>query len=179
MSISRQLTRWGSWIAVLAVLLAACSSKPEVLPQGGNPIPTPIAGTDVGSAPDSQAAASPEDTFRRYINDSIAALVDSQQQKINMRQRYQNPDQTKLDLGGLLTEVSILEDRTKIKQTNDNNANATVDMDVRIKYADGDSESFTCLYQVILQSAVNVKNATVWYVINPDAFPIFVSCKRK
>jgi hypothetical protein len=172
----KQIIYWGSWV-VVAVLLAACSK--EVLPSGGNPIPTPIVGVDVGTAPDSQAAATPDDTYKRYINDSIAALVSSQKQKINMRQRYQNPDQTKLDLGGLVTEISILEDRTKIKEVNDKNANAVVDMDVRIKYADGDLQSFVCKYQVAMQSALNTKNVSVWYVINPDVFPVFLSCTRK
>jgi len=173
-----RIAQWGSCVLALAILLGACAPK-EVLPSGGNPIPTPIKGVDVGNDPTSQAAANPEDTYKRYIKDSIAALVDAQQQKINMRERYQNPGQTKLDLGGLLTEISILEDRTTIKQVNDNNANAKVDMDVRIKYADGDVQSFACIYQVVLQSAVNAQNATVWYVINPDVFPIFVSCSRK
>ncbi len=174
-----QLGQWGSCLLATAILLVACSSKPEVLPTGGNPIPTPVTGTDVGNAPDSQAAVTPDDTYKRYINDSIAALVDSQKQKINMRQRYQNPDQTKLDLGGLLTDISILEDRTEVKQVNDHSANANVDMDVRIKYADGDLQSFSCAYKVALQSAVNAQSATVWYVINPDLFPIFSNCKRK
>ena len=43
-----------------SVVLAACRN--EVLPQGGNPIPTPRAGVDVGNAPDSQAAATPDET---------------------------------------------------------------------------------------------------------------------
>lgn len=157
-----------------AGLLVACSQTPtEVLPQGGNPIPTPVVGESVGTAPDSQAAAVPEETYKRYINDSIAALVDAQQQKINMRQRYQSPEQTKLDLGGLLTEISILEDRTEISKPSDSSANANVSMDVRIKYADGDLNSYTCQYQVVMQSGTNGKNETVWYVINPDVFPAF------
>jgi hypothetical protein len=179
MSITRKYVPLGICLAVLAALLAACSPKPEVLPQGGNPIPTPVAGVNVGNAPDSQAAATPDESYKRYINDSVAALVDSQQQKINMRQRYQNPEQTKKDLSGMLTAISILEDRTKIKQVNDTSANANVDLDVRIKYADGDTQSFNCQYAIALQSAVNAKNATVWYVINPDVFPAFVNCKRK
>ena len=163
---------------VAAIALAACTAE-EVVPQGGNPIPTPRTGENVGISPDSQAAATPEETFSRYINDSIAAQVALQQQKINMRQRYQNPDQTLQDLGGLLTEISILEDRTKTSQVNDNNANANVDTDVRIVFADGDTETRVCKYQVVLQSGKNAKGDTVWYVINPDAFPIFVSCTVK
>ena len=165
---------------LMTLVLAACGGK-EVLPEGGNPIPTPIKGENVGDAPDSQAAATPEETFSRYIDDSIAALVAGQSQKLSLRARFQNPEQTEKDLGGLLSEVNILEDRTKIKKVTDTSTNATanVDIDIRVKWADGDTESFTCNYAVTLQSGENKEGETVWYVINPDAFPVFVNCTRK
>jgi hypothetical protein len=78
-------------------------------------------------------------------------------------------------VGGLLTEISILEDRTEISKPTDTSANANVAMDVRIKYADGDSQSYTCTYKVVMQSGANAKNETVWYVINPDVFPAFAA----
>ncbi|MBM4423776.1 MAG: hypothetical protein FJ030_10330 [Chloroflexi bacterium] len=158
----------------VSIALAACGN--EVLPQGGNPIPTPRAGEDVGNAPDSQAAATPDETFTRYVNDSIAAQVILQSQKLAMRQRYQNPDQTLQDVGGLLTEITVLENRTKVNQYNDTNATANVDIDICINYADGDSETRTCKYQVALQQGENSKGESVWYVINPDAFPVFSNC---
>lgn len=168
------------FVLLMTLALAACGSK-EVLPEGGNPIPTPIKGEEVGDAPDSQAAATPEETISRYLNDSIAALVAGQLQKLQLRARYQNPEQTEQDLGGLLSEINVLEDRTKVKKVTDTSTNATasVDLDVRVKWADGDTESFTCAYAVTLQSGENKKGETVWYVINPDAFPLFVNCTRK
>ena len=166
---------------VVAIVLAACTG--EVVPQGGNPIPTPIEGENVGSAPSSQAATTPEETFSRYLKDSLGALVAQQNQKLEMRQRYQNPEQTKEDLGGLLAEINVLEDRTKIKKVAETSTNATanVDMDVRVSWADGDQETFTCGYAVTLQQAENDKGEVVWYVINPDSFPIFAQgvCQRK
>lgn len=195
----KQVVMGAIYAAAVTALLAACSSAPvggvnptplptstpppEVIPAGGNPIPTPIIGENVGTAPDSQAAAVPEESFKRYINDSIAGLVAIQVQKITIRQRYQNPSQTEQDLGGLLTAVNILEDRTKIKKVTDTSTNATAnaDIDVRITWADGDTQSFTCKYAVTLQAAENANRETVWYVINPDVFPIFANgvCLQK
>lgn len=162
---------------LVALFLTACKGN-EVLPQGGNPIPTPRIGDQVDNLLDSQAAATPEETFSRYIRDSIAATVAVQQTKINMRGRYQNPDQTSQDLSGLVSEISLLEDRTKVNSPKDTAANAKVDLDVRVKYADGDTQTFTCNYNVSLQRGANTKGVNVWYVINPDAFPLFVSCAR-
>jgi hypothetical protein len=164
-------------VPMLILVLTACRGN-EVLPEGGNPIPTPRVGDVVDNSPDSQAAATPEETFSRYIRDSIAATVAVQQTKINMRGRYQNPDQTLQDLGGLVSEISVLTDRTQIKTPKDTAANAKVDLDVRVKYADGDSQTFTCKYDVALQRGANTQGDNVWYIINPDAFPLFVSCVR-
>jgi hypothetical protein len=170
-------------LVVLAMALTSCNiGRPtEVLEEGGNIIPTPIAGENVGEAPGSQAAATPEETASRYLKDSLGSLVAQQTQKIELRERYQNPSQTVEDLGGLLTEISVLEDRTEVKKVNENSTNATanVDLDVRVTWADGDTESFTCKYAVTLQQAENDDEEEVWYVINPDAFPLFVNCSRK
>lgn len=152
----------------------------EVLEEGGNPIPTPIEGVDVGEEASSQAAGTPEDTFRRYITASLGSLVALQQQRIELRQRYQNPEQTKEDLGGLVTAINVLEDRTEIKKVTETSTNATanVDVDVRVEYADGDRQTFTCKYPITLQQAENEDGDNVWYVINPAEFPLFVSCVR-
>lgn len=179
----KQLVGWGG-AAILVAALGACStSSTEVLPAGGNSIPTPIVGENVGMSPESQAASAPEETVKRYLKDSIAGLVAVQTQKITLRQRYQNPDQTKQDLGGLLTAVNILEDRTKIKKANANSTSATAnaDIDVRVTWADGDTQSFSCKYALNLQAAQNANQETVWYVINPDIFPIFATgvCVQK
>jgi hypothetical protein len=168
-------------VAVLAalVLVFAFRKPAEVLPKGGNPIPTPVPGEEVGPALASQAAAAPEETFQRYIHDSIAAQVALQQAKVNMRQRYQNPDITAQDLGGIVTDISVLDDRTTFTLPQQNVSNAHAEFDIRLTFADGDSETRTCSYQVNMQQGVNSAGAAVWYVINPDAFPVFNSCTVK
>ncbi len=174
---SKSFNRLAVILLTASLALTACRGG-EVLPQGGNPIPTPREGETVGTVADSQAAATPEETFTRYIRDSIAATVAVQQTKIGMRGRYQEPEQTLQDLGGLVSEIAVLEDRTKISSPKETAANAKVDLDVRVMYADGDTQTFTCRYAVSMLRGANKKGANVWYVINPDAFPLFVSCAR-
>ena len=89
----RSLFRLTTVTLVLAVALAACRGN-EVLPEGGNPIPTPRIGEAVGSEPGGQAAGTPEETVSRYLRDSIAAQVALQQTKIIIRERYQEPGST-------------------------------------------------------------------------------------
>ena len=174
---SKLVKRLAVFALVPLLTITACLGS-EVLPEGGNPIPTPREGELVDALPDSQAAATPEETFTRYMRDSIAATVAVQQTKINMRGRYQEPGQTLDDLSGLVSEIAVLEDRTEITSPKDTAANAKVDLDVRVMYADGDSQTFTCKYGVSMQMSANAKGDNVWYVINPDAFPLFVSCTR-
>ena len=174
---SKLIKRLAVFAFVTLLTLTACLGS-EGLPEGGNPIPTPREGELVDSLPDSQAAATSEETFARYIRDSIAATVAVQQTKINMRGRYQEPDQTMEDLSGLVSEIAVLEDRTEISSPKDTAANAKIDLDVRVTYADGDTQTFTCKYDVSMQMSANDKGDNVWYVINPDAFPLFVSCAR-
>lgn len=171
----RSLVRAIVLVLTVAVTMSACRPK-EVLPEGGNPIPTPRKGEPVGTAPVSQAAAKPEDTFSRYIRDSIAAQVALQQAKIAIRERYQDPGITVQDVGGIVTDISILDDRTKFTVPKVNVSNAHVEFDVRLTYADGDTESRTCRYEVNMQQGQNQTGDSVWYVINPDAFPVFASC---
>jgi hypothetical protein len=174
---SKLIKRLAMVALVTLLTITACLGS-EVLPEGGNPIPTPREGELVDALPDSQAAATPEETFTRYMRDSIAATVAVQQTKINMRGRYQEPGQTLDDLSGLVSEIAVLEDRTEITSPKDTAANAKVDLDVRVLYADGDTQTFTCKYDVSMQMSANDKGDNVWYVINPDAFPLFVSCTR-
>jgi len=177
-SLLRLTTATGGALAatlVLAIALTACKAK-EVLPSGGNPIPTPRVGENVGADPDSQAAGTPEETTSRYLRDSIAAQVALQQTKIVMRERYQDPGSTSKDLSALVSEISVLTDRSKITLPKVDLANAHVSLDIRVKFANGDTDTRTCNYDVNMQRTQNAKGQTVWYVINPDAFPVFASC---
>ncbi len=166
------LTLW------LALALTACRGN-EVLPAGGNPIPTPQIGENVGSEPGSQAAGTPEETVSRYLRDSIAAQVAVQQTEIIMRERYQDPGLTSKALSGLVTEISVLEDHSTITRPKEDVANARVELDIRVKFANGDSDTRACKYEVNMQRRQNAKGQDVWYVVNPDAFPVFASCTTK
>jgi len=178
MTTFRSLIRLTTLTLVLAVALAACRSQ-EVLPAGGNPIPTPQIGENVGSEPGGQAAGTPEETVSRYLRDSIAAQVALQQTEIIMRERYQDPGLISKALSGLVTEISVLEDHSTITRPKEDVANARVELDIRVKFANGDSDTRACQYQVNLQLRQNTKGQDVWYVINPDAFPVFASCTTK
>jgi hypothetical protein len=171
----RTLARAGLAALAAGLILTACRAM-DGLPAGGNPIPTPRLGEEIGVEPESQAAADPEETFRRYIRDSIAAQVALQQAKISMRERYQDPDVTVQDLGGIVTDIAVLEDRTSFTLPRTDVSNAHAEFDIRLTYADGDSETRTCRYEVNLHQSANLEGQPVWYVINPDAFPVFVSC---
>jgi hypothetical protein len=175
---ARTLTRLIALMIALAVALTACRGQ-EVLPEGGNPIPTPRIGEDVGSEPGSQAAGTPEETVSRYLRDSIAAQVAIQQTEIIMRERYQDPGLTAKALSGLVTEISVLEDHSTITRPKEDVANAHVSLDIRVTFANGDTDTRTCGYEVNMQRGQNAKEQDVWYVINPDAFPVFASCTSK
>ena len=171
----RPLVRSIAVTFAIALALTACRQN-EVLPSGGNPIPTPREGESVGVEPDSQAAGRPQETFGRYIRDSIAAQVALQQAKITIRERYQDPTLTVQDLGGIVTQISILDDRTAYTSPKDTVSNAHVDLDIRLTFGDGDTQTRTCRYEVSMQQGSSGRGDAVWYVINPDAFPVFISC---
>ena len=174
----RSLTRVALLALVAALALGACRPA-EVLPKGGNPIPTPRVGEAIGTQPDSQAAAAPEETFRRYVRDSIAAQVALQQAKIAMRERYQDPAVTVQDLGGIVTDIAVLEDRTTFTVPKETVSNARVEFDIRLTFADGDTESRTCRYEINMRQGASSNGESVWYVLNPDAFPVFASCSAR
>jgi hypothetical protein len=174
----RSLFRLTAVLLVLGAALAACRRN-DVLPAGGNPIPTPRIGENVGSEPGSQAAGTPEETVGRYLRDSIAAQVAIQQTEVIMRERYQDPSLTAKALSGLVTEIAVLEDHSTITRPKENVANAHVSLDIRVKFANGDTDTRTCRYEVNMQRGQNSKGQEVWYVITPDAFPVFASCTSK
>jgi hypothetical protein len=176
MSLARFFLRSTAALLLLIVVLAACRPG-EVLPAGGNPIPTPRAGDLVPAVAESQAAASPDETVNRYLTDSIAMQLKAQSTKIEVRQRYQEPGQTTADLGGLVTGIAVLENRTVVTTPKEIMALAHVDMDVRLTFANGDTDSRTCKYDVTLQRYANAKGDNVWYVINPNLFPFDSQCR--
>ncbi|GAB4395106.1 MAG: hypothetical protein Kow00124_32680 [Anaerolineae bacterium] len=158
-------------LIVLSVVgLAACGSSGG----GGNAIPTPQPGVDVGQEPAGRAGETVEETWEAYLRDSIAFQVARQQDKLVLVERYQNPDHTAQNLGGLVEDIDLVTDRTAFQLNSSGTfATSTADFDVRITYANGDTQTRTCSYTV--QIELDSEDG-VWYVINPAALDVFSFC---
>jgi len=51
-----------------------------------------------------------------------------------------------------------------------------VALDIRVTFANGDTDTRACSYDINMERSDNKQGEAVWYVINPDAFPVFASC---
>jgi hypothetical protein len=178
----------GMWPLVLIGLLAtlvlsACGGIPggggnEPQPRAGeesepiNPLPTPLPGEDVGGAAASAAKDTPEGTWANYLRDIIAEQVSDRQQKITLLERYQDPSITAANLEGLVEDIDLLEDRSEFS-TGGGIANTYADFDIRMTYANGDTETQTCHVNVSMEFN---EADNVWYVVNPAPLQIFSAC---
>ncbi|GAB4473031.1 MAG: hypothetical protein Kow00124_11630 [Anaerolineae bacterium] len=198
---SEKVSRWQvaalAVMAALAVLLAGCAVP--AARQGALPTPAaggPIEGTAAAEAgsdpggtaqpPAEQAAAetpSPTPaisgvseelarTWDSFLRDSIAFQVERMRDKLALMQRYQNPAHFQQNRGGLIEDIDLLEDRT-VFEVRRALASTTTDFDIRITYADGDTETRTCRYQVLIEQSAE---DGLWYVINPAAFDPYTFC---
>jgi hypothetical protein len=172
-------------IGLMAILvLTACGGVPggggggdEAPPQREesdpiNPLPTPLPGEDVGEAAASAAKDTPEGTWVNYLRDIIAEQVSDREQKITLLERYQDPNITSANLEGLVEDIDLVEDRTEFS-TGGGIANTNADFDIRLTYANGDTDTQTCRIQVSME--YNEEDG-VWYVINPAPLQIFAAC---
>ncbi len=156
-------------IVVSLIGLAACGGG-----GAGNTIPTPQPGVDVGQEPAGHAGETVEETWEAYLRDSIAFQVARQQDKLALVERYQNPDHTAQNLGGLVEDIDLVTDRTAFQLNSSGTfATSTADFDVRITYANGDTQTRTCSYSVQIELD---REDGVWYVINPAALDVFSFC---
>ena len=136
--------------------------------------PTPLPAEDVGEQALSGAKESFQETWNNYLRDIIAEQVADRQQKLNLLQRYENPDITEQNLGGLLSDIDLVEDRTAFNVINNNTiASGTTEFDVRLIFLNGDADTRTCRYFVSLE--LNADDG-VWYVINPAPLQVFANC---
>jgi len=169
----------------LTMLLAACGgggggedAEPTVNPAAqddeGVAIPTPLPTTEVGEQSVSAAKDTPEATWNSYLPDSIAEQVKNRRQIIDLLERYENPDVTGQRLESLATNITLVEDRTAWN-TNQGagQANSFVDYDVQVTYANGDTETLTCRYNVAQEFD---SEDGVWYILNPAALQVFADC---
>jgi hypothetical protein len=172
----RRTTLLALLATALVAVLSACSLGGTQGREGGevNELPTPVEGEDVGVE---AAAGTTEDyttTWGNYLRDSIAEQVKDRQQKLELLKRYERPDITEANLGGLVENIELLTDRTAFNLTNNQNiASGNTDFDIRLTYANGDSETRTCRFPAQLE-----KDATsgLWYVLNPGQLQIFAVC---
>jgi hypothetical protein len=87
-------------------------------------------------------------------------------------ERYQDPAITKANLEGLVEDIDLVEDRTEFN-TGGGLANSNADFDIRLTYANGDTDTQTCRVQVNMEYN---EDDGVWYVINPAPLQIFAAC---
>ena len=137
-----------------------------------NPLPTPLPAEDVGEEAASAAKDTPEGTWTNYLRDIIAEQVSDRAQKITLLERYQDPAITKANLEMLVEDIDLVEDRTEFN-TGGGLANSNADFDIRLTYANGDTDTQTCRIQVSMEFN---EDDGVWYVINPAPLQIFAAC---
>lgn len=172
-------------LLLVGVVMAACAGVPTEAPTDEPPTdePTP-ADTDTPEAPPTEvptatlaptpdytdmlslpslAADTPEETFERYLLESLTQQASLQREKLDMRIRYQNPTTLLQDLGGLILDIELVENRSRRTVLREASATFEVEIDIRITYADGDTSTQTCAWTTTLQ-----RSSETWYVVNPS-----------
>ena len=157
-------------ISLMALLLAACGGGADA---GQTELPTPIPAQDVGEEAGAAVGETHEETWTNYLNDSIAEQVKQRQTLISMRERYQHPSITDQELEYLITDIDFVSDNTEWNASN-NFASALVNFDVRVTYANGDSETLTCQYEVQLEK---YDDTGLWYVVGPEPLQVKANCQ--
>lgn len=178
-----------SWLALLALLviaLSACGalgggSQPTATPPlptavGGGEVaalPTAMPGEDVGTGASSGALDTAEGTWGNYLRDMIAEQNQSLSSKINLLERYADPGITQKNLGGIAKSIELVADRTAIT-LNSNQTVATVraEFDVRLEFANGDTDTRTCKLTIEAD-----KKDNLWYILNPAPLAVFSVCQ--
>jgi hypothetical protein len=158
-------------LLVLAAVLSACGALGG---GGGNTLPTPIPGEELGEEARSQAKDSYQGTWDSYLRDSIAAANKVAANDIDMLERYELPSITKQNLPGTLSSVELVEDRTAFNIASSGGiAASNAEFDIRLTFANGDTDTRTCrlAVQIELDSESNL-----WFVINPAPLPVFNAC---
>ena len=160
--------RFSTLVAVLllGVILSACN-------QIGTSIPTPRPSIDVGVGAQGEAEDTPEASWESYVSDSIAEQVLRQQAKVQFFERYQKPSITAQNLGGLVVDIDLVEDKTAFNITAGVRASANAEFDVRITFGNGDTDTRTCRVPANLEKD---EESGLWYVINPEPLAVFLVC---
>jgi hypothetical protein len=109
-----------------------------------------------------------------YLRDIIAEQVSDRQQKLEILQRYEDPDllvQRNREVKG----IELIADRSVLQlQSNGITVVVKGDFDLRYTYLNDDTETVTCTQNVSLQQR---EEDGLWYVVNPGALQIFAVCQ--
>ena len=163
-------------LAGVMVVLSACGGTPQVAGGGqGNALPTVRPAESIGSGAKSAAKDSYQATWDSYLRDSLAAANQTTDIKIGMLQRYEKPSITAQNIGGLVKTVDLVQDNTKWNVSANNTASALTDFDVKMTFANGDTDTRHCKVQVAIEQNQEDK---LWYVINPAPLAVQSICGR-
>ncbi len=161
----------------VAVILSACGGGNVAGGGAGNALPTPKPAENVGGSAASAAKDSFQGTWDSYLRDQIAAANDQQRVKLSMLQRYEKPDITSKNAGGLMKELALVEDRTKFNLINSQTtASSVAEFDIKVTFVNGDTDTRTCKVQIGIE--VNPSDK-LWYVLNPAPLNWDSLCKSK
>lgn len=176
----KSLYRSLALILLITILLSACnrggSDQPERIEQTAPPLPTIAEVEDVGAEALGGAAESYEQTWANYLRDAIAEQVRVREQKLSLLTRYEDPDITAQNLGGLVKDIDLIVggDRTTFTlSNNDTVASGYADFDIQLTYANGDQDRRTCKPFVRMFKHIEDNK---WYVENPAALEVFAVC---
>lgn len=179
--------RWmaAALVLGLALSLAACSlpgsgGEPDtggerVEQEAPDVLPTRAEGEDVGEEALAAATDDYDQTWDNYLRDIIAEQVADRSQKIEILQRYEDPDLLNQRAANEVQGIELIADRTVLSlQSNGITVIARGDFDLRYTYLNGDTKTVTCTQTVNLQQR---EADGLWYVINPGSLQIFSVCQ--
>jgi len=162
-------------LAGVMAILSACGGGQVAGGGQGNALPTVIPAENIGSGAKSAAKDSFQATWDSYLRDSLAAANQTQDIKIAMFQRYEKPSITAQNIGGIVKTTDLVQDNTKFNVSANNTASALADFDVKMTFANGDTDTRSCKLQVAIE--LNPDD-NLWYVLNPAPFAVQSICGR-
>ena len=151
----------------------ATATPAEPAPATATPEPTVVFDFQASSALVGSPQDTPEGTFELYLRDAINQAVRLQHERLDIRIHYEDPEILAQDLGGLVVDVDLIEDRSVFDYATEAEVSVIyeVDIDILITYGDEETNRSQCDWTANLE-----KIDEVWYVINPSELPLFVNC---
>ena len=82
---------------------------------------------------------------------TVAQQVALQRERVDMRVRYQDPEIMEQDMGGLISDIDLIEDRSRMSSLGDTQVVYDVDVDIVVTFANGEQEQGVCGWPVNLE----------------------------